>query len=65
MGAKISIEALSMKIKAELRVGNIKNLSETMNTIKTHEEFNDKVYGMDVAAYNLFLSLLSLGGAEK
>lgn len=39
MGNKVTLDALCMKLKAELRVSTIKTIAETMNHIKAHPEF--------------------------
>jgi hypothetical protein len=35
-----------------------------MNMIKSHQDFNEKLYGMDISAYNLFCSSVNLGIAS-
>ena len=53
-----------MKLKAKLRVGGIRHISEIMNLIKTHEDFNEEMYGIDTTAYNLFFSLITLSSTN-
>ena len=60
----MAIEALCMKLKAKLRVGGIRHISEIMNLIKTHEDFNEEMYGIDTTAYNLFFSLITLSSTN-
>ena len=35
-----------------------------MNLIKTHEDFNEEMYGIDTTAYNLFFSLITLSSTN-
>lgn len=62
MGHKITLQALCMKIKAEIRVCTIKQIAQTMNLVKSHPDFNSTYFAIDLAAYDLLAVLVSPGG---
>lgn len=65
MGDKITLDALCMRLKAELRVGTFKQANETMSKIKSHELFDEHAFGIDLAAYHLFSSLMNQQSTDK
>lgn len=65
MGDKITLDALCMRLKAELRVGTFKQANETISKIKSHELFDEQAFGIDLAAYHLFSSLMNQQSTDK
>lgn len=48
-----------MRLRAEFRVGTIKQVGETWNKIRTHQDFDEQQFGIDIAAFNLLWSLMT------